>query len=156
MATDSPDETPARTLPSLTAVIDWATLTDGTPGRLDGTYTGLLTRTTIERLLCDCTISRVITGPDSVPIDVGRETRVVNRAQRRAATIRDGGCRFPGCHRAPPWCDLHHVTHWDTGGNTDLHGGWKKTLRPPRRRSRGRPGRLGRHERPRQHERNEG
>ena len=120
MAADSPDQTPTRALPAMTAVIDWHTLTDGTPGRLDGTYTGLLTMTTVEKLLCDCTISRVILGPDSVPIDVGRDTRVVNRAQRRAVTVRDGGCRFPGCHRAPPWCDVHHVTHWFNGGPTNL------------------------------------
>ncbi len=114
------DDGPERTLPSATVVVDWATLTDGVPGRLDGISTGLLTRTTVERLLCDCTISRVITGPDSIPIDVGRETRVVNRAQRRALTVRDGGCRFPGCHRLAPWTDAHHVTHWISGGPTDL------------------------------------
>ena len=114
------DDGPERALPAMTAVIDWATLTDGTPGRLDGAYTGLLTMATVEKLLCDCTVSRVILGPDSIPIDVGRETRVVNRATRRALNVRDGGCRFPGCHRQPAWCDAHHVTHWRVGGRTDL------------------------------------
>lgn len=116
----SPDQTPTRALPSATVVVDWTTLVDAVPGRLDGIHTGLLTMTTVEKLLCDATISRVILGPDSIPIDVGRDTRVVNRAQRRAVTVRDGGCRFPGCHRAPPWCDVHHVTHWIHGGPTNL------------------------------------
>ena len=111
---------PARARPSLTAVIDWATLTNGVPGRLDGIYTGLLTASTIERLLCDCDVSHVVLGPDSVPIDTGRESRVVRRAQRRALNVRDGGCRFPRCHRPPAWTDAHHVVHWRAGGRTDL------------------------------------
>lgn len=53
-------------------------------------------------------------------VAVGRETRVVSRAQRRALTVRDGGCRFPGRHRPPAWCDAHHVVHWCVGGRTDL------------------------------------
>ncbi len=110
----------ARARPSMTAVVDWATLTNGAPGRLDGSYTGLMTASTIERLLCDCDVSRVVLGPDSVPIDTGRESRVVNRAQRRALSVRDGGCRFPGCTRPPAWTDAHHVVHWRVGGRTDL------------------------------------
>ncbi len=120
MAAASGDQGPVRARPSATLVIDWPTLTHGTPGRLDGIYTGLLTLPTIDRLLCDCDVARVVLGPDSVPLDAGRETRVVNRAQRRALTVRDGGCRFPGCHRPPAWCDAHHVVHWRVGGRTDL------------------------------------
>lgn len=41
----------------------------------------------------------------SVPLEVGRATKVVSPALRRALAVRDGGCRFPGCERPPGWCD---------------------------------------------------
>jgi hypothetical protein len=53
-------------------------------------------------------------------LDLGRSTRVVSRAQRRALVLRDGGCGFPGCDRPPQWCDAHHLRHWVKGGPTDL------------------------------------
>ena len=37
--------------------------------------------------------------------------------------IRDGGCRFPGCHRPPAYTDAHHIQSWATGGATDLGNG---------------------------------
>jgi hypothetical protein len=59
-------------------------------------------------------------GAPSEPLDVGRATRVVAPAQRTALTVRDGGCRFPGCDRPVAWCDAHHLRHWLHGGPTDL------------------------------------
>jgi hypothetical protein len=56
----------------------------------------------------------------SEPLDVGRATRVVAPAQRTALTVRDGGCRFPGCDRPLAWCDAHHLRPWADGGPTDL------------------------------------
>ena len=49
----------------------------------------------------------------------GREQRLANRAQRRAAAARDGGCSFPGCTRPAAWCQVHHVVAWLLGGPTD-------------------------------------
>jgi Domain of unknown function (DUF222)/HNH endonuclease len=59
-------------------------------------------------------------GPATQPLEVGRATRVVSPAQRTALSVRDGGCRFPGCDRPPAWCEAHHVRHWLHGGATDL------------------------------------
>jgi hypothetical protein len=59
-------------------------------------------------------------GAPSEPLDVGRATRVVAPAQHTALTVRDGGCRFPGCDRPVAWCDAHHLRHWVHGGPTDL------------------------------------
>jgi hypothetical protein len=53
-------------------------------------------------------------------LEVGRATRVVAPAQRSALSVRDGGCRFPGCDRPLAWCDAHHLRHWVHGGATDL------------------------------------
>ncbi len=50
----------------------------------------------------------------------GRKERLANRAQRRAAAARDGGCCFPGCTRPASWCQLHHVVAWLIGGLTDI------------------------------------
>jgi hypothetical protein len=56
---------------------------------------------------------------DGEPLSVGRKTRSIPPALRRALRSRDEGCRFPGCnqhHRV----DAHHVTHWADGGATAL------------------------------------
>jgi hypothetical protein len=112
-----------RPLAHTTVVIDWRTLTgsDSDPlGRLDGQYTGPIHRADVERLLCDCSVARVVTGPDALPLDIGRASRSVPAGVRRALSVRDGGCRHPGCDRPPGWCDAHHVVPWTTGGPTAL------------------------------------
>ena len=51
-------------------------------------------------------------------IDVGRKTRTVPPALRRALAARDRRCRFPGC--SARHCDAHHIRHWAKGGATRL------------------------------------
>lgn len=104
----------------VTVVVDWATLTGDASGRADGQFTGPLHPHDVRRLLCDSTISRVVTGPDGLPVDTGRARRNPPPRLRRALVARDQGCRFPGCDRPPGWCDAHHVHHWADGGSTDL------------------------------------
>lgn len=74
----------------------------------------------VERLACDCNVTRILLGSDSVVIDVGRSKRVVSPSQRRALNVRDKGCRFPGCDRPATWTSGHHLVHWIKGGGTDL------------------------------------
>ncbi len=74
---------------------------------------------TLERIACDCTISRVLLA-DSMVIDVGRATRVNSAPRRRALRIRDKGCRFPGCDRPVNWSTPHHIVAWSRGGPTDM------------------------------------
>src|SRR6187401_3563934 len=52
-------------------------------------------------------------------IDVGRKTRTIPAALRRALEARDGCCRFPGCSNRR-WLDGHHIRHWIEGGETSL------------------------------------
>ena len=73
-----------------------------------------------RRWACDASIIRVVLGPGSEPLDVGRKSPVVPAPMRRAVVVRDRRCRFPGCDRPPPWCDAHHVVHWAQGGETKL------------------------------------
>jgi hypothetical protein len=112
---------PERDRAQVSVVIDWATLTRGAPGRLDGLFTGPIHERDIERLLCDCEVSRVVTGPDGLPLDVGRSRRTPPPAIKRAVIARDGGCAFPGCDRPAGFCQVHHVVHWTRGGRTAVH-----------------------------------
>jgi len=74
---------------------------------------------TVERLACDCSITRVL-FQDSMVIDVGRSKRTLEGPTRRALNARDGHCRWPGCERPAKWSAAHHIVHWIRGGDTDL------------------------------------
>src|SRR4029077_16194804 len=74
---------------------------------------------TLERLACDCTMSRVLLA-DSMVIDVGKATRTVSAPARRALGRRDRGCRFPGCDRQVNWSTPHHIEFYARGGRTRL------------------------------------
>jgi Domain of unknown function (DUF222)/HNH endonuclease len=74
---------------------------------------------TLERIACDCTMSRVLLA-DSMVIDVGRATRTVSAPTLRALRVRDKGCRFPGCDRQVDWSNPHHIIHWAQGGPGNL------------------------------------
>ena len=85
---------------------------------------------TARRLACDA--SRVDVSRDGVGstqgstldpadgsvLDVGRKTRTIPPALRRALDARDRGCRFPGCGLR--FTDAHHIVHWADGGETKL------------------------------------
>ena len=73
---------------------------------------------TARRLACDAAVVQMQHGPDGEILDVGRRTRTISPALRRALAARDGQCRFPGCGNRR--CDAHHVRHWADGGETAL------------------------------------
>ena len=79
-----------------------------------------LSSSSVQRMACDCSVTRVLLSQDSVTIDVGRSRRVVSNTLRKALKVRDGHCRWPGCERPASWCDGHHLVHWIHGGGTDL------------------------------------
>src|SRR6266536_2679846 len=75
---------------------------------------------TARRLACDAEVLPAVLGSLSEPLDVGRHTRTVPAGLRAALAVRDGGCRFPGCHTPAGRCLAHHVRHWADGGRTVL------------------------------------
>ena len=79
----------------------------------------LLTITQLRTITCDCSLSRIILGPDSEIIDLGRRTRIIPTPLRRAIITRDRLCTWPGCDRNPRWCDIHHIQHWVDHGPTE-------------------------------------
>ena len=100
------DSTPAPTATGDQAVIE----VDGGP--VDVSYE------TSQRLACDAGVVVMRHDPDGSVLDVGRKTRTIPPAIRRALVARDRQCRFPGCTARR--CDAHHVVHWADGGTTCL------------------------------------
>src|SRR5205823_7328771 len=79
-----------------------------------------ISSSSVQRMACDCSVTRVLLSQESVTIDVGRSKRVISGGLSRALKARDGHCRWPGCERSASMCDGHHLVHWIHGGPTDL------------------------------------
>ena len=73
----------------------------------------------VRRIGCDASRLVLVEDEHGEPLSVGRKTRVVPHAIKRALWARDGGCRFPGCGRRR-FVDAHHIEHWSAGGETSL------------------------------------
>ena len=76
-----------------------------------------------RRLACDCGLVvatvAAATVTDTAPLSIGRKTRTISAALKRALLLRDRTCRFPGCdHRL--FLEGHHLQHWADGGETNL------------------------------------
>jgi len=78
-----------------------------------------LAQDTVRRIACDGSLVHITEDIAGNPLDIGRKTRAVSSALRRALQARDAGCRFPGCshHR---FVDAHHIEHWADGGGTSI------------------------------------
>jgi hypothetical protein len=77
-----------------------------------------VSREAIRRLTCDAAIVPLL-QQNGRTIDVGRKTRTISAALRRALQSRDHGCAFPGCSQRHH-VDAHHIEHWADGGETNL------------------------------------
>ena len=82
---------------------------------------------TSRRLACDCGVVHWLENADGTALDIGRRTRSIPPAIRRALERRDGGCRFPGCTarhhvdaQSLPRFIGYHIQHWADGGETRL------------------------------------
>jgi hypothetical protein len=104
--------------PHVTVVLDWETITEHQPS--SAVAGPSLSPGQVSELLCGAQISRVVTGPKGELLDLGRAQRNPSRAMRRGLVARDGGCRFPGCHRRASWSHAHHVIAWTDGGPTSV------------------------------------
>ncbi len=98
--------------------IDADALAGDAGGRCELDRGPALSRATARRLACDASVVR-IDERDGAPLSLGRKTRSISPALRRALRARDGGCRFPGCTN-DRFVDAHHVKHWADGGRTEL------------------------------------
>ena len=114
-----PQRASQRTHVQVTTTLETLAALAGAPGA-ETEFDGLLPDTTVQRLPCDSTVTRVLLDAESAVIDVGRSRRVVPGATRRALNVRDRGCRWPGCGRPESWTAAHHIVHWVHGGRTDM------------------------------------
>lgn len=78
---------------------------------------------TTRRIACDSSVVQWLDDKsdrhEGAALSVGRKSRTLPPAIRRALQRRDGGCRFPGCS-ATHYVDAHHIHHWADGGETGM------------------------------------
>lgn len=74
----------------------------------------------LRRLCCDADLMPAVLGAASEVLDIGRMQRLVTPAIRRALSLRDGGCVFPGCDARDDRCEAHHIEPWWDGGATAI------------------------------------
>jgi hypothetical protein len=74
---------------------------------------------TSRRQACDFGVVHWLENERGQALDIGRRSRNITPALRRALLRRDGGCTFPGC-TTHSHVDAHHVVHWADGGETRL------------------------------------
>jgi uncharacterized protein DUF222/HNH endonuclease len=99
--------------------VDAETLCSTAPGRSYVEHGPTLPVETIRRIGCDASLVAVLEDGQGKVLNVGRKTRSIPPAIRRALASRDPGCQFPGCTFAK-FLDAHHIEHWADGGETKL------------------------------------
>jgi hypothetical protein len=98
---------------------------DQDPLAPDGALAGTLddgTRVSAEafrRVACDCGLVAVGHDKTGTAMSIGRRSRSIPPAIRRALLLRDRGCAFPGCTHNR-FLHGHHIQHWLHGGKTSL------------------------------------
>jgi len=97
-------------LDKLTAALGAVTLDTG----------GEISAAHARRLACQHALIPAVMGGASVPLDLGRSSRLFSHHQARAHAIAHRVCQTEGCDIPAAWCERHHRTPWNTGGPTDL------------------------------------
>lgn len=104
--------------PHINVHVDLAALNGRGGGRHETEDRFVIDPESVRQLACDASVSRIVFGPESEVLDVGRKTRTIPAGLRRAVVARDRHCVAPGCRRSAKWCDVHHIISWADGGET--------------------------------------
>lgn len=99
--------------------VDAQVLAERCAGRCEFEQGPSMAAETARRLACDASLVELAHDESGNVLDIGRKSRSIPPAIRRALNARDRGCRFPGCHH-DRYVDGHHVRHWADGGETRL------------------------------------
>jgi 5-methylcytosine-specific restriction protein A len=91
-------------------------------GHIDGLDIPVSLRA-VKQLVCGGGSQHAVINAEGRVISLGTPNRIFNSSQRRAITLRDGGCLITECHIPANWCEIHHVnpamndgpTHTDNG-----------------------------------------
>jgi hypothetical protein len=92
---------------------------DGAAAQAECEECGHVSAETSRRMACDAAVVRWHEDANGEPLNIGRKSRTIPPAIRRALQKRDGGCRFPGCS-CRRFVDAHHIVHWADGGETAM------------------------------------
>ena len=82
-----------------------------------------VSRRAVRQLMCTGGIQKVVFDEHGRIIALGSPERCFTPHQRRAITLRDGGCLIPGCSVPAAWCEVHHVIPDVDGGPTHPDNG---------------------------------
>ena len=94
-------------------------MADGEGAEVEVEECGCVPAETARRMSCDAGVVHWLENAEGEPLSVGRKTRTIPPAIRRALKRRDGGCTFPGC-TCTRFTDAHHIRHWADGGETSM------------------------------------
>jgi hypothetical protein len=108
--------------PQAVVTVGLGDLIDPATGKAAATlgFGGTVSAARARQLACDADITRIVLGPDGLPIDVGRASRLVPPHLRRLLEHRDKQCIFACCDAPLHWCEAHHLLAWALGGKTSL------------------------------------
>ena len=73
-----------------------------------------------RQVTCDGQLTPILLDEHGIPLSVGRTQRLVPPQLRRPVVLRDEHCVFAGCTAPHYWCDVHHLVHWEDGGDTSV------------------------------------
>lgn len=76
-----------------------------------------------RHMICTGGTQAVTFDDDGRILTLGSPERCFTPHQRRAITLRDGGCLIPGCSVPAAWCEIHHVIPDVDGGPTHPDNG---------------------------------
>ncbi len=76
-----------------------------------------------RQIACAGAVQRVTTDRAGRILAIDISDRVFAAHQRKAITLRDGGCIIPGCGVPAAWCEIHHVIEHAVGGATHTDNG---------------------------------
>jgi hypothetical protein len=105
------DTNPRRHKPQILVMVQAETLgTDYLTGFVPATGS-TLSKETMERLLCDCDMHRVVMA-DGVVLDYGRTVKTPPPDLFAAVVARDHHCRWKNCTAPASRCNAHHNRWW--------------------------------------------
>jgi hypothetical protein len=111
---DAPKVPKKRNLPHLIAVTQTGEMRHRSGAQLlDGPH---IDHQAFEALSCTAQLLRLVLDEDGAIRSYQMLPATVTDALFQAIAARDQGCRWPGCHKKPIHCDVHHLHHQENGG----------------------------------------
>ncbi|PPL14954.1 HNH endonuclease signature motif containing protein [Microterricola pindariensis] len=109
--------------PTVLVSVRQADLASGTgAGFIEGCEAPVSLRA-VEQFICAGGLQHALIDDDGRLVSLSTTDRVFNAQQRRAITLRDGGCIIPGCTIPAAWSEIHHVIAYRDGGETETCNG---------------------------------